>query len=58
MMDKNDPKFKRCCDIIDRLEDYETYIMGDLLVTLSLNFPEVCEYILNNYEEEILGKEE
>lgn len=52
-----DNDFKECCDIIEKLGNLGSEFMVDLLISLSANYKDVRNYILNYYSE-LLDEEE
>lgn len=52
-----DKDYQKCCRIIDRLGDLDEEFMMDLLTSLSANYKEVRDYIINYYSE-VLEEEE
>ncbi len=52
-----DNDFKECCDIIEKLGDLDSEFMVNLLISLSANYKDVRNHILNYYSE-LLDEEE
>lgn len=44
-----DLDYQECCRIIGRLEDFESDVLGSLLVSIVTNFPEVRGFLINEF---------
>lgn len=53
-----DKDYQKCCDIIGRLGDLESEFMVDLLISLSANYKDVRDYIINYYSDVLEEDEE
>lgn len=47
----DDESYRLCCEIVDRMEDFESSFLGQMVISIIANFPETRQFILNQYSD-------